>query len=250
MMSLDPINNLNQWPMPGLDEFIEQCIQKNVTDINVTGTNTDPLLYKHMWKLKNVLQSKIPDLKFGIRTNGVLFESKPEIVQLFDKGSITICSLDSDIYKKMMGNGSVPDIWKIANLAFSLGWNDIKINIVLGPENLEDLSNTLKKLSTVEGLYRVNLREPYGQSRIGNPFGTKAPDYLTMGMPTYIIDNLDVTYWDVHYVEVESVNLYANGHVSKTYPITLGHDPINGKVLDQSNFGRGRHQKQWLKVLQ
>lgn len=55
-----------------------------------------------------------------------------------------------------------------------------------------------------------------------------------------------VTYWDVHYVEVESVNLYANGLVSETYPVTAGHHPT-GFVLDQSHFGVGRQSEQWKK---
>ena len=64
------------------------------------------------------------------------------------------------------------------------------------------------------------------------------------GMPTYDIDGCAVTYWDVHYVEVESVNLYATGRVSETYPITKGH-ASTGQVLEQSNFTHGRHMRQW-----
>ena len=50
---------------------------------------------------------------------------------------------------------------------------------------------------------------------------------------------------DVHYVEVESVNLYANGRVSITYPITKGYDP-SGVVFPQFTFPGGRVHEQWL----
>lgn len=66
-----------------------------------------------------------------------------------------------------------------------------------------------------------------------------------LGMPSYNYRGMSVTYWDVHYVEVESVNLYANGSVSITYPITKGYDP-SGLVLDQSHFPGGRIHEQWL----
>lgn len=68
------------------------------------------------------------------------------------------------------------------------------------------------------------------------------------GMPVYFLNRgLKVVYWDVHYVEVESVNLYANGVVSEDYPVTRGHDPVAGKVEDQSHFTKsGRVHEQWL----
>lgn len=51
-------------------------------------------------------------------------------------------------------------------------------------------------------------------------------------------------YWDVHHVEVESVNLYANGRVSETYPITEGHSD-KGFVNPQWMFPGGRLTEQW-----
>lgn len=175
----------------------------------------------------------------GIRTNGVLALQRPEIIKLDDKGSITVCSLNPDIYIKMMGKGTPPNIEKIKRLTEESGWSDLKANIVLGPENIDgDWLSTVKTLAQY-GFKKINLREPYGQPHIGNPIKT------TLGMPTYDIDGCQVTYWDVHYVEVESVNLYANGIVSETYPITQGHHPT-GSVKDQSNFSGGRVQDQWL----
>lgn len=66
------------------------------------------------------------------------------------------------------------------------------------------------------------------------------------GSPTYqFTRSLSITYWDVHYVEVESVNLYANGRISLDYPITRGHTDL-GIVKDQSNFVHGRQVEQWV----
>jgi hypothetical protein len=249
MMALDSFNNLTEWPLKGLDEFISTCLAHKVAEINVTGTNTDPLLYAHTHKLKQYIQRSIPDLILGIRTNGVAVKQRMSNWQAYDKGSVTVCSFDSDVYRTMMGEGAPPDIaYLLLNASKSLR-KSLKVNIVLGPENCKDgdIYKTLNRLNEF-GIKRVNLREPYGQPHIGDPFAgliVHAGRYL--GMPYYNWgDDMEVTYWDVHYVEVESVNLYAQGKVSLTYPITKGHDDITGKVLDQSHFPGGRIQEQWI----
>lgn len=244
MMGLDKYNVLDKFPLDGLDEFIKQCKEKKITEVNMTGSNTDPMLYKHTEKLKAYLLERIPKLFFKIRTNAV--NSNYELLKLYDGGSVTICSFDKEIYKKMMGQGVPPDIEKL--LQATKHWSDFKINIVLGDENVNngDIHKTLEILERY-GVPKVNLREPYGQPHIGNPLKNKSVDGNIFGNPCYHYRNgMIVTYWDVHFTEVESVNLYANAIVSNTYPITKGHDPINGKVIEQEKWTKGRHFEQWL----
>lgn len=242
-MALDNYNTLDKFPLPGLDEFIKKCNEMEISEINMTGTNTDPLLYKHTQDLKLYLLKYIPKLSFKIRTNAV--KNDLSSFNFYNGGSITICSLNENIYKQMMGKGTPPDIEKI--LKATNHWRELKINIVLGDENVKggDIHETLAILESYK-IQKVNLREPYGQAHIGNPLATLVKMGEIFGNPYYDYENgMRVTYWDVHYTEVESINLYANGIVSTTYPITKGHDPVTGKVLDQSHFGKGRHYKQW-----
>lgn len=247
MMALDSYNVLDKFPLDNLETFIEQCKAKNVHEVNLTGSNTDPLLYRHSARLKERLLQDIPNLVFGIRTNGVLSEQKEEDLKLFDKGSITICSLNQEIYRKMMGSGLPPDLETI--LPLYSHFSELKINIVLGDENIEtkDILRTIEAVCRF-GIKKVNIREPYGQANIGDPLEQWGfvPESSVFRMPCYSFGETKVTYWDVHYVEVESVNLYANGVVSETYPITKGCDPVRGKVLDQRHFGKGRHVEQWV----
>lgn len=241
MMALDSENNLKQWPLRGFDEFIAQCEQRNVRDVYLTGTNTDAMLYHHSGKIKRALPS---GMRLGFRTNGVALKSDYQLSP-FDMGSITLCSTNPDIYARMMGNGVPPDLDSIAVMAKRRGVQ-LKVNIVLGPENVGyDLMTTIGYVHRL-GINRINLREPYGQPRIGDPLTNSGLERLPdqHGSPTYRFGSSSVTYWDVHYVEVESVNLYANGTVSLDYPITRGHD-ISGQVNDQSKFTYGRHAEQW-----
>ncbi len=245
MMALDSFNNLGEWPLKNIDCFVEECKKRSVSDINLTGSNTDPLLYKHIPQLRDYISLKIPDLKFGARTNGVMILERPDLWKLFDKASISIPSFDRCVYQEMMGSGSPPDLEKILMVSSE---KDIKINIVLGPQNLknDDLLRTITMLQKF-GIRRVNLREPYGQPHIGDPLSSRFVSSLsTLGMPTYNFGDMRVTYWDVHYVEVESINLYANGNISVDYPITRGHAPT-GSVFDQSHFSKsGRLREQWV----
>lgn len=247
MMALDALNNLDRWPLKNIARFLEKCRTRGIFEINVTGTNTDPLLYQHTPSLHEYLKTYIPDLVLGIRTNGVLVLRRQDLWKLYDKASFTICSFDPKIYRAMMGKGTVPNVPKI--LAASTHMRSLKVNTVLGPENVQtgDVFRTLDQCAAL-GISRVNLREPYGQPHVGDPLAQAGmtPSGFRLGMPHYLWQGVDVTYWDVHYVEVESVNLYANGRISEDYPISRGHDPKTGKVLPQSEFPGGRITEQWI----
>lgn len=242
MMALDPLNNLDKWPLDNLVSFITTCRERRVREINLTGSNTDPLLYRHHAELTTTLRNELPGARLGIRTNGVVAERMPEVWSLYDKASVSVTSLDPKIYRATMGIGKPPDIRAILALKSEM---PVKVNIVLCPEtvNSGDIEKTLDALVEA-GVRVVNLREPYGQPHLGTPLTNPVGERL--GMPRYDWRGMDVTYWDVHYVEVESVNLYANGRVSETYPITKGHAPC-GSVRGQENFqSSGRVRQQWL----
>jgi hypothetical protein len=243
MMALDPLNNLKLWPLDNLEAFVAECLQHRVGEVNLTGSNTDPLLYKHHAELCGFLRSRLPGCKLGIRTNGVAAVRHPETWGLYDKASISITSLDRGIYGKTMGCGEPPDVGAIFRIKPGM---PIKINMVLCPETVGgDIYNTLARLADL-GVKTVNLREPYGQPHLGCPLTSPCGERL--GMPRFKFLGMDVTYWDVHYVEVESVNLYANGVVSKTYPITKGHAP-SGEVHGQEHWVKsGRIRPQWVRA--
>ncbi len=245
MMALDSYNNLNEWPLRGFDQFKDACYEKDIWEINLTGTNTDPMLYRHADLIKN----KFIDCTLGIRTNGVSILALPDRWRLFDKASISYPSKDPAIYEKIMG-GPIINLDKILKVDPD---KLTKINIVLTPYTCGDnrgiaggIFDTLAYLESL-GIERVNLREPYGQPHIGNPLGVYASNKSVFGMPCYNWLGMEITYWDVHYCEVESVNLYADGTVSIDYPITRGHSPT-GTVKDQSNFKGGRIQEQWIQI--
>lgn len=246
MMALDSLNSVMQWPLAGLDRFIAECKMYGIYEILVTGSNTDPLLSPNLHRLKGVLAEEFPNLVFGIRTNGIAALSFPDRWRLADKASVTVCSFDEVINRQMMG-GPPPPLRDILRLG---GPGDVKVNIVLGPENARtgDALDTVWKCGRL-GILRVNLREPYGQPHVGDPMAANGyhPVYSTCGMPTYALGRMLVTYWDVHHVRVGSLNLFANGRVSREYSVTLGCSEW-GMVRPQEVFSGGRYCTQWRNV--
>lgn len=242
MMALDGLNTLDSWPLPGMDEFVAKCRERHVREVFVTGTNTDPLLYCHSRKLTGLLKKAL-GVPVGVRTNAVARLSN---LRAYDKGSVTICSTQPDVYRMMMGRGNPPNLKAL--LRHTREWTSLKVNVVLGPENAgSDLDLTLHKLAKA-GVTRINVREPYGQPHVGDPLvGRYDRGDDRLGAPTYLVGGCEVSYWDVHYCEVESVNLYASGRVSEDYPITRGHDAA-GLVQDQSQFPGGRVREQWVRL--
>lgn len=237
MQAVDALNVLDTWPLPNLDEFASKCRERNVREVFVTGTNTDPLLYRHL----PALRAALSEFRLGARTNGLLISSNPERYQIFDKVSVSIPTLNRDTYAMVMGTGAPPPT---ARHIFS-GPRDVKINMVLLPETRRHIERDVEELARW-GVSRINLREPYGQPHVGNPFAWHVPVSRAFGMPQYKFGETLVTYWDVHYVEVESVNLYANGFVSETYPITRGVDFNRGRVIPQREWtAPGRQFPQW-----
>jgi hypothetical protein len=244
MMALDALNTLHTpaREMKGFMSFIEACKAKGIRSVNLTGTNTDPLLYDSIPNMVMELRLLLPGVSVGIRTNGSSHHSD---IRYFDHGSITVCSADYHTNLEIMG-GPPPDLGALAE------WNDLsqfKLNCVLGPlsANMENVAG-LVDLASAWGITRINLREPYGQEHVGSEWIGSIPDgtVLQESVPFWDFGEVRVFYWDVHYVAVRSVNLYANGRISMEYPITKGHIE-GGVVIPQSEFqGHHRRQKQWM----
>lgn len=251
MMELDSMNTLNTPPhlMKNLDKFYDQIEERGIKNLYLTGTNTDPSLYKHHKQLTDIFHG-IPGLEIGIRTNG---SSNASNLRHYDNGSLTICSMDYHTNLKMMG-GPPPDLGKIALYANLSKWN---INTVLGPDNCK-LGEVVRLIAMARkyGISYINLREPYGQQHIGiKVFEDRyflGPQHGTIfegTVPYWEFDGFRVYYWDVHFVGVNSINLYANGRISSKYSVTKGHSK-NGKVQDQTYFeGHKRRNKQWIKTV-
>jgi molybdenum cofactor biosynthesis enzyme MoaA len=65
-------DNLNDFPLRNLDRFVHLLQSNYVTDIILTGTTTDPQLYRHQTRLLAWLRAQIPGAHVALHTNGQL----------------------------------------------------------------------------------------------------------------------------------------------------------------------------------
>src|SRR5271157_4333681 len=138
MMALDQENNLKRIPT-NIGKFLRECMERKVVEICMTGTNTDPLLYTRTFELLDYIRYILPGMPLAIRTNGIAYDRNT--FGSYDKASITVCSFNDEINQKMMG-GKPP---KLGMILENHPLMDIKVNVVLGPENVEkDIFDTLE----------------------------------------------------------------------------------------------------------
>lgn len=241
----DSLNNLGEFPPRGIEKFADQCLQRNITEVNLTGTNTDPSLYSAIEPLKKILRDRMDLVTFGIRTNGVM----PIDWKLFDQVSISIHGVTPEIYRKMMGSGYPPDLVRIRVSMRPSAL--LRVNYVVSPWNLGDEFARSIEYFRSSGVESVNMRQPYGQEHVDMEPMMRDQNFRVIGnefgMPVMSYRGMKVIFWDVHYVAVHSLNLYADGHISVAYPITRGSVPGDkGEVKGQEHFsGHKRRLPQW-----
>jgi pyruvate-formate lyase-activating enzyme len=233
MPQLENHNSLNTAPedMAGLDKFIAEVKARGIHEVTLTGTNTDPLLYKHIAALAEYLRAEIPNLRLGIVTNGQkLWHWNSALAKTFSRVVLSVPTFDRDLYKTIEGGGHPPSM-KAWRSALIMSQPIFEVNVILLPEVLPGLWRTIANLIGHK-VPRVNLREPYGFQRAGNPMMPALPDTHIFGQPQYSMGNTVLTYWDVYRVQIQSVNLFANGTVTTDYAVTRGYHP-EGKVIEQ-----------------
>ncbi|MEM7180140.1 MAG: radical SAM protein [Spirochaetota bacterium] len=208
-------SNLHQFPIYGLDRFVEECKQRGIEEISFTGTDTDPLLYRHPEKLISWLREKIPGVRLSLHTNGLLILRKRRIVELFDRLSISLYSFESESYNKLTGVRRMPDFVAISqSIAIPT-----KVSVIYSQENHTEIASIMEMCRKAH-IKRFVLRKVYGFPGLENPFADLPVQYTFAGNPVYTIDGLEVTWWDFAKSELSCINLFADGSISEEYNIT------------------------------
>ena len=105
-------NNLDCFPLAGLDDFCVALRGAGVTQVALTGTNTDPLLYQHHGLLLAHLRDQVPGARISLHTNGVLALAKMEIVNSYDRVSVSRRSFCAATCRN--GAGATAAQWRAA----------------------------------------------------------------------------------------------------------------------------------------
>lgn len=204
--------NLDVFPPRGIDAFVEAVNAHRVREIVLTGTTTDPQLYRHEAELLALLRERLhPDARFSVHTNGALALRKMDVLNRYDRACVSFPSFRPETYEKMMGSRRVPDLTRIVREARI----PVKVSCVLDEHNVSELGEFAAQCRDI-GVRRLVLRRLYGETREWT-----LPAWPVVGSfkgnPVLDADGLEVTYWDFDDTRCQSLNLFPNGTLGTSY---------------------------------
>ncbi|MBP7688738.1 MAG: radical SAM protein [Thermoflexales bacterium] len=219
---IDPrlsVNNLTEFPPRNLDQFIDLIIQHAIKQVVVTGTTTDPQLYRHEARLLDLLRSRLPsETQYALHTNARLALKKLDTFNLYDRVCISLPTFNAETYVKMMGVRGVPDLATLLDRARV----PIKISCLIDTPNFAEISDFVAHCQRL-GLKRLVLRQLYGERGAWPNIEGLSPRGEYRGSQVYDYRGLEITFWDFDRSESTSLNLFSSGVISDTYLLAETH---------------------------
>jgi MoaA/NifB/PqqE/SkfB family radical SAM enzyme len=205
-------DNLHEFPLRDLDAFTELLRWHGVRQVVLTGTTTDPQLYRHEARLIDWLRERLPGVRLSLHTNGQLALQKMDTFNLYDRVSLSLPSFDPDVHEKMTGSRRVPDLAAILQAARV----PVKVSCVVNEHNAGRLEAFLGHCCDL-GIRRVVLRQLYGDPRWW-PLPWRLRRLGTYRRnPVYDYRGMEVTYWRFDATASTSINLFSDGTISDEY---------------------------------
>ena len=208
-------NNLKTFPLNGLDLFIAELNKFDVTQVSLTGTNTDPQLYTYAPELITRLREQIPGVKLSLHTNGQMALKKIESFNCYDRATISMPSFQSHTYRIMTGGASMPDLPKIISKARI----PLKISTIVTHQNYDEIPGIITRCRKLR-ISRMVLRKQYGDPQNWALLSKYRPARYFGENPVYDIDGMEVTVWDFNTSTVRCLNLFSDGTISTKYQLT------------------------------
>jgi MoaA/NifB/PqqE/SkfB family radical SAM enzyme len=206
--------NLDVFPLKGLEKFVAEVRRLKITQISLSGTNTDPQLYQHEVELMTYLRTAIPGVKISLHTNGLNILRKMDIFNRYDRASISFPSFQPQTYAKMTGVSRVLNLAEIMKKTII----PIKISTIVTDDNITEIPETIARCGEL-GISRMVLRKLYGETRQWNLFSDKEPLRHFGGNPVYKINGMEVTVWDFSVSTVRCINLFSDGAIGQEYQL-------------------------------
>ncbi|MFN8613174.1 MAG: radical SAM protein [Vulcanimicrobiota bacterium] len=204
-------NNLGLYPPRNLEAFIGEVKRHRIREIVFTGTTTDPQLYRFEERLLQELQSRLPEARFCLHSNGALALRKIHVFNQYDRVSLSFPTFDPATYERLMGSRRIPDLAEIVRQA--------RVPIKISALARETTAGFLDRLCSL-GILRVVLRKLYGDSRpLSLPSGLIRVDSYRNN-PVFNWKGMEVTVWSFNDSASTSLNLFPDGTLSSRYLLT------------------------------
>ena len=209
-------SNLDLWPLRNLPGFIARVNEEKVPEVVLTGTVTDPHLYRYERELIEELRRRLhPGARISIHTNGVLSLKKLSVFNLYDRAAISFPSFERGIYEKLMGSRHVPDLARILERAAI----PVKVSAVVNEHNESGVEEFLERCRAI-GVLRLVLRRLFGDKRPWPAIDGLEPKSRYRGNPVMDFRGMEVTLWSFEASTCRSLNLFADGTLGTSYLLT------------------------------
>ncbi len=224
-------DNLNIYPPRNLDRLVGLIWRHDIRQVVFSGTNTDPQLYRHEARLLDELRRQLPPgVCVSLHTNARLALKKLDILNRYDRATLSFPSFDPAVYRQVMGVPGPPDLAQITHRAVV----PIKVSTMLTSYNLPGLRDFLLRCRDT-GVPRLVLRKLFGDRRAWDDLLDTAGLGLVPGPayrnnPVFDFSGMQVTLWDFEQTGSRSINLFSSGLISKTY-LLVGRHPVNSQAI-------------------
>jgi molybdenum cofactor biosynthesis enzyme MoaA len=219
-------SNLDRFPLAGMERFLRLLRAQAITQVSLTGADTDPLLYRHTAALLVQLRRELPGVQISLHSNGLLALHRLEVFNAFDRATISFPSFSSMTYRAMTGRARPLDLAALLASAEI----PIKVSVLLTEHNRAELGELLERCAGL-GLRRLVLRAPYGDRAFKDPLAHLTPARRFGGNPVYQLAEMEVTVWDFARSRLDCVNLFSDGRVSEDYLLSAARRAAPGGVV-------------------
>jgi len=212
--------NLSAWPLQNLDRFVQVIRRTGTEQIIFTGTNTDPQLYRYEERLIHWLRAQLAHVKISLHTNAQLALAKLDVLNLYDRATISFPSFDTETFYRMTRARSMPNLETILARATI----PIKISCLIDRHNLEQIPSLIEHCRDL-GIRRLALRRQVGPTPRPEwePPEDCQPVAHYQNNPVYNLGGIQVTYWRFETTTVRSLNLFADGTLNDRYLLASQH---------------------------
>jgi molybdenum cofactor biosynthesis enzyme MoaA len=215
-------NNLDQFRLASLQSFLDQVKARHIRDISISGTNTDPLLYRHKNALLQTIRAALPSVRINLHTNGLLAFRYLDFVNNCDRLTLSLSTLRPSTARLLTGS---PHVLDLASLLPRLHI-PAKLSSVLLPENVDEIPQLILLCQSL-GIKRLALRKlvapPLSHAVPVPALPALAlpptPSRFFAQNPVYDLPDLEVTLWDFDLSSLRCLNLFSDGTMSDSYSL-------------------------------
>jgi len=213
-------NNLDTFPLQNLSSFLEELSDRDIVQVSLTGTNTDPLLYRHGLRLVEAIRTALPRARINLHTNGRIAHRQLDFINACDRMALSIVSLSPTTARELTGQSSGLDLRRLVQEIRI----PIKVSTVIMPANVGEIPTIIETCQTL-GIKRLAFRKLVnpGQSAASGKLAEVARQFgpaiqRTFGQNlVYELPNLEITLWDFENSDLNCLNLFSDGTISRDY---------------------------------